>query len=104
MIELGRVGAVDGSTVTFDVSADARTLVIVNQLSAYLWIQWGGTAPRAIEWDWPGSGSALLVIPLPPAPGRVTLLVDYPGAVPAGDVQAIVFESDCAWAPFVGAI
>lgn len=103
MAELGRLTAIDATRVSLVVPADAETLVIENGLGAVIYGSWGDR-PTLIEWDFAVPGSALFALPIVGGSDRLNLLVAYPGAVPATDVQAIVWTSRCTWGPFVGAI
>lgn len=103
MSELGRLPAVDGEKARLVISPGMETLIFGNALSAVIYGRWGGL-PSATEWDFFVSGSALVALPIIGGVGMVNLIVVYPGAVPATDVQAIVWASECCWPPFVGAI
>lgn len=99
--ELGRLPATDGAKATFDLPADAESLVVLNGLAAVIYGKWG-SPPTAGSWDFAVPGEAYMTIPRAGAAGRVHLLVAYPGAVPAADVQAVILAAPCAWPPFVG--
>lgn len=101
MSELGRLTAVDGQRQALALDPGHETIVVENQLSAVIYAAFG-RQPSVTEFDFVVPGSALFTIPVVGGQDRLSLLVDYAGAVPAGDVQAIVWATECRWPPFVG--
>lgn len=103
MTELGRVLPADGAKLKVTLDPDTETILVENALSAVIYAAYG-REPSAIDWDFVIPGSALFTIPAKGGESVLHLLVDYSGAVPATDVQAIVWAAGCRWPPFVGAI
>lgn len=105
MRELCRLNAVDNADANAGLEGVA-TLVIFNGLAAPLYGAWGGSsvpsAPNAGAWDFAIPGESYMTVPVRADSGAFRLVVDYTGAVPSDDVQAVVYGSECAWAPFVG--
>jgi hypothetical protein len=99
---VARLPAEDGARVTVELDAGYLTLVFLNGLAAPILGRWGGQPPTAQVWDFVVPGESYMTVPIPGGSNAATLVVAYPGAVPAADVQAIIAASDCAWAPFVG--
>lgn len=102
--ELGRLGASDGNTAVLGIPDEVQTIWLVNALTAPVWMLWGFTtqdppAASATEWDTAAPGSAITVIPVPEGAQTVRMTVDYPGAVPVADVQAVAYGTRCAFPP-----
>lgn len=104
MAEVGRITSpADGSKLTVELSPDTETLVVENALTAVIYAAWG-RQPTTTDWDFAIPGSSLFTIPVLGGESKLRLIVDYPGAVPATDVQAVVWASECRWPPFVAPI
>lgn len=103
MAELGRLTAQDGAKGSYTLDPDAETLIVENGLTAVIYGAYG-REPSATEWDFAVPGGALFTLPILGGQARLYVLVDYPGAVPAGDVQAILWTTGCKWPPSVGPI
>lgn len=104
MTELGRVvHPANNARASLTLPNAASTLVVQNQLGAVLLCAYG-RRPTADDWDFAIPGSALFELPLVGGENALNVLVTYPGAIPAADVQAVFWTSDCNWPAFVGAI
>ena len=103
MIKLGNLPAQAGATDRYLLPLGARTLVALNGLAAVLYGAYG-RPPTAVDWDFAIPGQAYMALPLTGGENVVHLLVAYPGAPPAADVQAVIWASECAWPPFVGPV
>lgn len=81
----------------------ANTIVVHNTLAAPIFILFGAGDPSAAAYDLVVPAKTLFVHPLAPTQ-RLSAVVVYPGAVPAGDVgqQAIIRVTSALFAPFVG--
>lgn len=90
--ELLRLAATEGDTRATSVPDWASSLVVANELDATIWVSYRASpAPSATDHDLAIPGSALYSRPLPGGKGRqIVAIVDYPGAVPAGDAGLIV--------------
>ena len=105
MQEIGRIPkpSADGARSVFTIAQGNETIVIENGLSAVLLCAWGRQA-TADDYDFAVPGSSLFTIPMLGGQSRLNVTIDYPGAVVAADVQAIVWASGCQWPPFVAPI
>lgn len=106
-VELVKLQAENGATAVVSV-VDHTTLVILNALSAPVYVTWGTSPnadppePSATNWDAAAPGESYISIPIPADVKAARLKVVYPGSPPSSDVQAVVSASPCAWPPFVG--
>lgn len=106
--EIARLRAVDGDLARVKLPEWTQALVVQNALDAVLYVAWSETAapsPTAgYDMVVPGSSYATLLVPSDPNVRTVTIVVDYPGAVPATDAGLIatIVATEAAWAPTVG--
>lgn len=93
-ILLFRLPAVDLVAGRALIPVGTRTITVLNNLAAPVYIRFGPTPPAAGDYDW--SVPANEISNLPPlgsgasGVGFVSATVDYPGAVPAGDANLFV--------------
>lgn len=105
---MAKIPALSGESAAIPIPADCRSLVIYNALGTPIYGRWGSSkgatpsTPTATDWDFAGPGNALIVIPVVAEAESCRIVAIYPGAVPAADVQAVVYGSDQSWAPTVG--
>ncbi len=100
--ELFRLQAIDGDSGAGSMTGDPATLLIYNPLAAPIYIRFGASIPSAASHDLACPGDAIMAWPIQ-GPGVITALIDYAGAIPAGDVgEAIIRSSEATLAPFVG--
>jgi hypothetical protein len=102
-----RLDAVDGANANADIAEWAASVVVENALDAVVYISYRrAPAPGVGNYDVVVPGSSLLVVPIPNDPNirAISGTVDYPGAVPPGDVGLIckVTVTEVAHQPFVG--
>lgn len=102
-----RLDAVDGANASSDVEDWAASLIVENALDATVYISYRRSpAPGIGNYDHVIPGSSLVVVNLPNDANirAISGTVDYPGAVPPGDVGLIckVTVSEVAHQPFVG--
>lgn len=106
--ELARIGPISGSGQTATIPDDCRSVAIYNGLTAPIYGRWssraGGAPPTATAWDIVAVGSGVTVVAVPENVTSLQLVVIYPGAVPAADVQAVVVGSPACWTPSTGAL
>ncbi|MCC7134062.1 MAG: hypothetical protein IT352_15500 [Gemmatimonadales bacterium] len=104
--ELGRINAADNADSGNLGVEGLRAILVTNALAAPIYGRWSTTdaapTPSETEWDLAIPGEAYMVIPVPDDVRTLRLKVDYPGAVPGDDVQAVIVGTECSWSPFVG--
>ena len=102
--ELFRLEAVDGADGTNALTGEPATLLVYNPLAAPVYIRFGSSLPSASSHDLACPGQAIMAWPIDGGTGNVTAVVEYPGAVPAGDVglEAIIRASEATLGAFVG--
>jgi hypothetical protein len=103
MMRLARLPAAAGLTERITLGRDQSTLIVLNGLTAPIYAAYGRPA-SATDWDFAIPGQAYMTIPLTGGENVLHVLVDYPGAVPAADVQAVIWASECRWPPFIGPV
>lgn len=106
VVELFRLPAVDGARGENALTGDPATLLILNPLAAPVYIRFGTGTPSPTSFDLACPGEAMMAWPIDGGTGNITAVVDYPGAVPAGDVgqECIIRASEATLGAFVGAL
>lgn len=105
VVELFQLPAVDGAKGSGALTGEPATLLVFNPLAAPIYIRFGSSLPSASSHDLACPGQAIMAWPIDGGTGRITAVVDYPGAVPATDVgAAIIRASEATLGAFVGAI
>jgi hypothetical protein len=104
VVELFRLAAIEGDSGSGALTGDPATLLVFNPLAAVIWIRFGNGTPSSSSYDLACPGEAMLAWPIDGGTGNITAVVDYPGAVPAGDVgqEAIIRASEATLSAFVG--
>jgi hypothetical protein len=106
VVELFRLKAVDGERnvgAPIPPGLGARTLLVYNPLSAPMYIKFGVGDASAANHDVACPGSAVMQWPIDATVGRIAAVMDYPGAVPVGDVADAVVRATSAQLPaFIG--
>lgn len=106
LVDLFRLAALPVATApvtTLAVPGGTQTLVVLNALAAPIFVLFGGGTPGPGQFDLAIPGESLFVHPIGAA-SKISAVVVYAGAVPAGDTGevAILRATDALWAPFVG--
>jgi len=104
VVELFRLAAEEGAAGTNALTGEPATLLVYNPLAAPVYIRFGNSLPSATSHDLACPGQAIMAWPIDGGTGNITAVVDYPGAVPAGDVglEAIIRASEATLGAFVG--
>jgi hypothetical protein len=102
--ELFRLAAEDGADGQGALTGEPATLLIYNPLAAPVYIRFGPSLPSAASHDLACPAEAIMAWPIDGGTGIITATVDYPGAVPAGDLgqETIVRASEATLGAFVG--
>lgn len=104
--EIARLQAVDGDQATTgQLPPGSCSLVVLNPLSAPIYILWSQGVPSASAFDLVVPGNALMAVPVPSGASALSAVVLYPGGtVPTGDggSHAVLSMTDNNQGAFVG--